>query len=244
MTPENKDKTIIILQLYPVDMNIYGDWGNTLTLKRRSQWHGYKVRIIDYNPGDVFPQNVDIVVGGGGQDSGQLRIKDDLLKIGPKLHELAQKDTPMLLICGLYQLFGKVFKTKDNQRIDGIGLFDIETEGSAQRLTGNLVTSSEKFAEMVGYENHSGLTYLGDKVAPLGSIVKGAGNNGQDNTEGAIYKNCIGTYMHGSFLPKNPNVADWLIETAAINKYGEFTPSVIDDRFATDARSIAIKRPR
>src|SRR5882757_534541 len=121
------DKQITLLQLYPRDMNIYGDWGNALTLKRRLEWHGYTVDLIDYNPGDTFPENVDLIVGGGGQDSGQDKIQKDLLLISDTLHTLADNDIPMLMICGLYQMFGHFFKTQDGHVIEGIGLLDIET---------------------------------------------------------------------------------------------------------------------
>ena len=237
------DKTIRLLQLYPRDMNIYGDWGNVLVLKRRLEWHGYRVELLAYNPGDAFPKNVDLIVGGGGQDSGQDIVQDDLLAIGQKLHDLANKDVPMLMICGLYQLFGKFFKTQDGHIIEGIGILDIETHAGPERLVGNIVTES-KFGSLVGYENHSGQTFLGKGVEPLGKVMKGAGNNGQDETEGARYQNVIGTYLHGSVLPKNPQLADHLIERAVTLRYGEFTPTVINDEFATAAREIAINRPR
>lgn len=236
--------TLTILQLYPRDMNIYGDHGNTLTLQRRAQWHGYQVRVIDYNPGDSFPDDIDLIVGGGGQDSGQANIQDDLLAIGDTLHQLADSGVPMLVVCGLYQLFGHHFKTQDGSIIRGIGLLDIVTTAGPERLIGNVVTRSDEFGDIVGYENHSGQTYLGQGVMPLGRVVKGAGNNGQDDTEGARLGNIIGTYLHGSLLPKNPELADHLIEQAALRRYGEFTPTVIDDRFATLAREAAARRPR
>lgn len=237
-------KQITVLQLYPRDMNIYGDWGNTLVLKRRLEWHGYDVNLLAYNPGDTFPKDVDLIVGGGGQDSGQDIIQNDLLKIAPILQKLADDNVPMLMICGLFQLFGKFFKTQDGHVIEGIGLLDIETHAGPERLTGNIITESDQFGEIIGYENHSGQTFLGKNVRPLGKVIKGAGNNGQDDTEGARYKNVIATYMHGSLLPKNPAIADFLIEQAAMRKYGAFTPTVIDDRFAKLARGIASKRPR
>lgn len=235
---------LTIVQLYPRDMNIYGDWGNVLTVIRRAQWHGYETALIEYNPGDAFPVDADIVIGGGGQDAGQDRIQDDLLKIAPNIHELVQSDTPMLVICGLYQMFGKFFRTKDGHEIKGIGVFDLETHGGPERMIGNIVTQSEEFGQIIGYENHSGQTFLSDGVQPLGKIIKGAGNNGQDEFEGARVRNVIGSYMHGSLLPKNPTIADWLIEKAAMKRYGEFTPTVVDDRFATEARRIALTRPR
>jgi CobQ-like glutamine amidotransferase family enzyme len=237
-------KQITVLQLYPRDMNIYGDWGNTLVLKRRLEWHGYDVNLLAYNPGDTFPKDVDIIVGGGGQDSGQDIIQNDLLKIAPVLRQLADDNVPMLMICGLFQLFGKFFKTQDGHVIEGIGLLDLETHAGSERLTGNIITESEQFGEIIGYENHSGQTFLGRGVQPLGKVIKGAGNNGQDDTEGARYRNVIATYMHGSLLPKNPAIADFLIEQAVTRKYGKFTPTVIDDRFAELARSVATKRPR
>lgn len=236
--------TIHILQLYPRDMNIYGDWGNVLTVMRRAQWHGYEVVLHEYNPGDAFPSEVDLIIGGGGQDAGQDVIQHDLLKIGPKLHELADNDTPMLVICGLYQLFGRFFKTKDGHEIKGIGIFNMETHGGPERMIGNVITHSDEFGDIVGYENHSGQTFLGKGIQPLGKVIKGAGNNGQDEFEGARYRFVIGSYLHGSLLPKNPELADWLIEKAAVKKFGEFFPSVIDDRFADLARKVARERPR
>ncbi len=236
--------TIRLLQLYPRDMNIYGDWGNTLVLKRRLEWHGYDVELLSYNPGDAFPSEVDLIVGGGGQDSGQSKISADLLKRGAILKQLADNGVPMLMICGLYQQFGHFFKTKDGEIIKGIGLLNIETIGGDERMIGNIVTESDDFGSIVGYENHSGLTTLGPKTTPFGRVVRGAGNNGKDATEGARYKNVIGTYMHGSLLPKNPVVADWLIEQAVTRKCEEFTPEHIDDHFARLARETAARRPR
>jgi CobQ-like glutamine amidotransferase family enzyme len=237
-------KELTVLQLYPRDMNIYGDWGNALVLKRRLEWHGYTPNILEYNPGDSFPTDVDIIVGGGGQDSGQDTIQQDLLSIGTRLHDLADDDTPMLMICGLYQLFGKFFKTQDGHTIEGIGILDVETHAGPERLIGNIITKSEQFGDIIGYENHSGQTFLGSDMQPLGKVIKGAGNNGQDDTEGARYHNVLASYLHGSLLPKNPAIADFLIEQAAIKKYGDFTPTVIEDRFAALAREVALKRPR
>lgn len=225
-------------------MNIYGDWGNVLTIMRRAEWHGYEPILHEYNQGDSFPQEVDIVIAGGGQDTGQNKIQEDLLNIGPKLKELADNNTPMLVICGLYQLFGHFFRTKDGHDIKGIGILDIETIGGPERMTGNIITISDEFGEIIGYENHSGQTFLGKTAVPLARIIRGAGNNSQDEFEGARYRNVIGSYLHGSLLPKNPIIADWLLEKAALKRYGDFTPSVIDDRFANKARKIAATRPR
>lgn len=238
------EKQLNILQLYPRDMNIYGDHGNTLVLTQRAKWHGYTPNLLTYNPGSAFPKDVDIIIGGGGQDSGQDKIQADLLSIKDQLHLLADAGVPMLMICGLYQLFGKFFKMQDGHIIQGIGILDIETHAGPERLIGNITTHNERFGDIIGYENHSGQTFLGEGARPLATVVKGAGNNGQDETEGATYKNVMGSYLHGSLLPKNPAIADYIIEKAAVAKFGEFTPTVIDDRFAELAREHALKRPR
>jgi lipid II isoglutaminyl synthase (glutamine-hydrolysing) len=236
-------KKITILQLYPNEMNIYGDRGNILTLMRRLDWHGYKPELIFHHPGKPFPHNADLVVGGGGQDSGQSKVQDDLLRIGDDLHKLADEEVPMLMICGLYQLFGRFFKTQDGDVIKGIGIFAAETHAGPTRLIGNVVISSQ-FGEILGYENHSGQTFLDAEVKALGKVTKGAGNNGKDKTEGAIYKNVFGSYLHGSLLPKNPDFADSLLEKAIARKHGEFEGTVIDDGFARLAREVAKSRPR
>lgn len=240
-----KNNIIKILHLYSYDMNIYGDRGNILCLQKRLEEYGYKPVIVEYNQGDEFPMDIDILVGGGGQDSGQEKIKDDLIKIGPSIRKLAEGGVPMLVICGLYQLFGKFFKTSGGEMIKGIHLLDIETFGKSERLIGNVVSHSQQFGDIIGYENHSGQTYLGKNVAVLGKVILGAGNNIEDISEGARYKSVIGTYLHGSLLPKNPKIADYLIEKAVIRKYGEFKPSrKIDDSLSDLARKHAAKRPR
>ena len=236
--------TIRVLQLYPRDMNIYGDWGNALVLKQRIRWHGYTPQLLEYNVGDEFPDNVDIILGGGGQDSGQLIIQDDLQERGPLLRDMAEDGAPMLVICGLYQLFGRFFKTSGGRLIPGIGVLDVETHGTSERLIGNVTLDSAEFGEVLGYENHSGQTTLGPGVRPLGTVTKGAGNNSKDGHEGARYRNVVASYLHGSLLPKNPAIADFLIRTAADRKFGAFVPGNPDDSFTHLAREHAARRPR
>jgi len=234
---------LTIVHLYPEQMNIYGDWGNVLTILRRAAWHGYEPAVIPHHPGKPFPRNADIVLGGGGQDSGQGKVQDDLLNIGADLHALADKNVPMLMVCGLYQLFGHFFEPLEGERVQGIGIFDAETHGGAERLIGNVVADTP-FGELIGYENHSGRTVLGEEQPSLGRIIKGSGNNGRDKTEGAVHKSVYGTYLHGSVLPKNPRFADALIRAAVLYRHGSFEPRPIDDHFASLARSAARRRPR
>lgn len=239
-----KPKNINILQLYPQDMNIYGDSGNVLALTRRLGKYGYTPVVKSYNPGDAWPEDIDIVIGGGGQDSGQLRVQEDLQKIKPQLFELAEKNTPMLVICGLYQLFGHYFKTREGQTIEGIGLLDITTIGGDERLVGNIITESKEFGEIIGYENHSGQTYLGKDAKALAEVRIGSGNNNQDSHEGARWRNVIGSYLHGSLLPKNPQITDFLISRAVKNRYNESLDIKLDDSLIEKARQQSMGRPR
>ncbi|KFI45145.1 hypothetical protein GA0061078_0791 [Bifidobacterium bohemicum] len=247
-------RPIDVVSLYPKDMNIYGDWGNVLTVERRLVLYGYEPVMHYYNQGDPWPEQVDMVLGGGGQDSGQKKITDDLFKRADTLRALAEADVPMLMICGLYQLFGEYFETIDGSRLDGINIFGVYTEGREKRMIGNLVERSDRFGDVVGYENHSGQTFLRSGVEPFGLVAHdGTGNNGEDHTEGARVHNVIGTYMHGSLLPKNPKVSDFLISAAAEHRYGRFEPEQSQDQraalealdqFAANARRVAAARPR
>lgn len=248
-------KTIDVMSLYPKDMNIYGDSGNVLTVTRRLALYGYEPRITAYNQGDEWPEHVDMILGGGGQDTGQKKIIDDFFHRADLLRTLAADGVPMLMICGMYQLFGEYFETVDGTRLDGIGVIQAHTVGRDVRMIGNLVEHSDEFGDIIGYENHSGQTFLRAGVDPLGHVdEEGRGNNGEDHTEGARMNNVIGTYMHGSLLPKNPAIADYLIRVAVERRYGEFgTADQTEeqrrelariDEIAERARKVAAARPR
>lgn len=212
--------TIIrIIQLYPKSMNLYGDCGNTLTLKKRLEWRGIETEIIDHNIGDRTDfSKADIIIGGGGQDSQQDQIQKDLLIHRLTLSNAANQGTPILLVCGMYQLFGRTFITEDNNSIEGLGILAIDTKASQNRLTGNIIVESQQFGYIVGYENHSGQTFLDESMTPIGRVVLGAGNNSAGDYEGVVYQNIIATYMHGPVLPRNPQIAEFLIAEALKNK--------------------------
>lgn len=240
------DTELVIVSLYPRDMNIYGDRGNVLALERRARAQGFAPRVVEINPGDRLPERVDIVIGGGGQDSGQGRVARDLLDRADEVRSLADDGTPMLLICGLYQLFGHRFVTHEGEELTGIGVLDVETRGSTERMIGNIVLDSPEFGEIIGYENHSGNTTLGPGSQPLGRVLQGAGNNPDDGVEGARSGNVIGSYLHGSLLPKNPALSDFLIGEAARRRYGAFEPVAPADggEKVVRARASAKRRPR
>ena len=238
---------IRIVQLYPRDMNLYGDWGNARVLQKRLEWRGIDAEIVDHNPGDDTDLGSgDIFLGGGGQDAGQDKIQEDLQHHIDELGRLVEDGVPMLLICGMYQLLGRTFVTGEGKIITGAGILPLDTRAGTDRLIGNITLESEEFGAIVGYENHSGQTFLDDTVQPLGKVVRGAGNNNTDGTEGVRLHNTIATYLHGSLLPKNPKIADFLI-AKALERRGiptENLRSLEIDALAHTAQNIATERPR
>src|SRR6476620_1577766 len=174
---------IHVVHLYPREMSIYGDLGNTRTLAARIRRHGYSPVVHQHHPGGEFPEQAHLVVGGGGQDSGQVRVEADLEHIADRLREPADAGTPMLMICGMYQLFGNAFITVEGTRLPGLGILDVTTQGNAKRMIGRVVLETE-FGDVVGYEDHSGSTKLRAGQAAFGTVRSGLGNNGSDGTEG------------------------------------------------------------
>lgn len=229
-------KTVHILYLYPYEMNTYGDWGNVATLVRRIEARGHTTTVYEHRPGQKLPTEVDLIFMGGGQDSGQSLILSDLQRHATHLHDLVESDCPTLTICGGYQLFGHSFLMQSGELLEGLGVFNVVTQASPERLIGNIRLQSPIFGELYGFENHSGLTQLGENAEPLGEVVMGAGNNGLDRTEGVIYRRAIGTYLHGPLLPKNPEVADWLIAQALGVESGDLQP--LEDTFIDRARAV------
>ncbi|HSX05208.1 MAG TPA: glutamine amidotransferase [Candidatus Saccharimonadales bacterium] len=231
-----------ILHLYPNEMNTYGDRGNRLCLQKRAEWHGLEPVLHYYNVGDTLPKDIDIVLGGGGQDSAQADIQADILQIGGQLHTLVDAGVPMLMVCGTYQLFGKRFITHDGQEIKGIGVFDVETVGGAKRMIGNAAVETKDFGTLYGFENHSGRTVLGPNQEPFGAVVRGNGNNGEDKTEGARTHNAIGTYLHGPLLPNNPQLADSLLILALRYQGTEVKWTALNDALAAQVQRQALMR--
>lgn len=240
-----------ICHLYPDLLNLYGDRGNIIAISKRSQWRGIQVTVSDISMGDAFDaEKYDIIFLGGGQDYEQEIIQDDLLnQKGNEIRNAIENDKIFLAICGGYQLLGNYYKTWDGKEIEFLKALDLWTVGGKKRMIGNFCFECEflKFdgfdGKIVGFENHSGRTYLGPSVKPLGKIVKGYGNNGEDGFEGAIYKNVYCSYSHGSLLPKNPRLTDHLISLALKQKYKDFDfLQKLDDEFEELARKTMIQR--
>lgn len=233
-----------ICHLYPDLLNVYGDVGNILVLKHRAESRDIKVNISNISLNDDFKaEDYDIVFFGGGQDYEQVIVSEDLMKNKKdELVKYIEDNKVFIAICGGYQLLGKYYAAPNGDRIEGLGILDIYTEGGDSRFIGNTVIYNEEFNETyVGFENHSGRTYV-NGLKPLGKCIHGYGNNGSDGSEGCIYKNTFCTYFHGSLLSKNPELADRFIKTALANKYTDAELSPIDDSFELKAKEIMITR--
>lgn len=259
MNPEQLELTIG--WLYPTLMSTYGDRGNVICLKQRALWQGINVHVLpldQQSPAEAM-HNVDILMGGGAQDRQQEIVMRDLQGIKAEtMRGKIEAGTPGVFTCGAPQLLGHYYEPALGQRIEGLGILDMVSKHpgpDARRCIGNVVfevTASPLAQELetmlgkkpviIGFENHGGRTYLG-KVEPLGRVIKGYGNNGEDGMEGAFYRNAIATYSHGPLLPKNPFIADWLIQTALTQKYQ--TPvslKPLEDTLAVQARTAMFKR--
>ncbi len=217
---EEKDLKISIAHLYPKLLNLYGDMGNIITLKRRCEWRGIQVKIDRINSGNAIDEH-DLYFIGGGQDKQQQDVADELFRNKDFLLQERDRGAVFLGICGGYQLFGHYYQLFDGNKLNGIGLMDAYTVAGKKRYIGNVTVKTDFLTprDLVGFENHSGLTYLEGETQPIGKVVVGNGNNGSDGFEGARFKNVFGTYLHGSLLPKNPHFADYLIELALEKRY-------------------------
>ena len=217
--------------LYPKLLNIYGDRGNVLTLSFRCQARGINLNVTTIGPGESLQEkDFDIFFIGGGQDQQQVLVSNDLQIKKKWLVSLIDNNVICLAVCGGYQLLGKYYKASDGSEIPGIEALDLYTVAGKKRMIGNVLCEECKDGVppsllgettsplLVGFENHSGKTYLGSSVKPLAKIIRGGGNNGEDGFEGARYKNVFRTYLHGSLLPKNPHLADKLIRLALERK--------------------------
>jgi lipid II isoglutaminyl synthase (glutamine-hydrolysing) len=209
--------------LYPDQLNLYGDRGNILVLRQRCQQRGIALRVVGLGIGDALaPDEYDMLFIGGGQDKEQAPVAQDLYDLkGIGLWAAVEDDMPVLAVCGGFQLLAHYYRPANGPDMRGLGVFDawtIHKGPRTQRCIGDIAISWNG-KTLVGFENHGGRTYLGT-TKPLGKVLKGYGNNAEDATEGAIYRNTFGTYMHGSLLPKNPHFADYLISLALQRKYG------------------------
>lgn len=236
-----------ICHLYPDILNLYGDQGNIICMKKRLEWRNIDCSITEVSIGENADfTDFDIFFIGGGQDFEQGILLEDLARGKAAEIKAAVADgKTFLTICGGYQMLGSYYKTWDGQMCDFIGAIDYYTVGAKDRMIGNFMYKCGQASggsTVVGFENHSGKTFLGAGVSPLGTILSGYGNNGEDKTEGVRYNNVFGTYSHGPVLPKNPQLADFILKTALKEKYSSFDFAELDDTFENNANEYMVRR--
>lgn len=255
------DFRLNIAWLYPDLMSTYGDRGNVIILQKRCEWRnvGAKIVPITLETLNSKLEACDLIFMGGAQDRQQKLAGEDFLKRkGPVVKKMVEAGIPALFVCAAYQFVGHYYKPYQGVKIPGAGIFDLYTEhpgDQAKRLIGNIIaeiipdnlSDFKDFTDfgltIVGFENHGGRTYLGSKMKPFARVKRGFGNNGEDGFEGAVYKNSIGSYFHGPLLPKNPSIADWLINKSLEAKYNKVIPlSILDDSVSDKARDSIIKK--
>ena len=220
------ERAIRVVDLYPEVMDVYADRGNVIALRARCERLGVGCELTAVGLGDALPSAADLVLIGGGQDREQRRIAGELAAHGPTLRAWAEADVAMLAVCGGFQLFGNYYRTAAGEELPGTAVFDVATVAPGpgwERCIGDVLVQPaiEGLGEVVGFENHAGRTYLGPAGRPFARVLRGHGNNGDDGSEGALYRQAIGTYLHGSLLPKNVALMDRLILAALRHRYGE-----------------------
>ncbi|MFA7250095.1 MAG: glutamine amidotransferase [Dehalococcoidia bacterium] len=223
--PARVSRVIRVVTLYDDVMNVYADRGNLIALRSRAAEHGVQAEVATVSLGDAMPSEADLLLIGGGQDREQRRIAGDLAARGPRLRAWADEGVAMLAVCGGFQLFGHFYRDATGAELAGAGVFDVTTVAPGAgwpRCIGDVVATSvvPGVGEVAGFENHGGRTYLGPSARPFAMVDYGFGNNGEDGTEGAVRGEAIGTYLHGSLLPKNPALLDHLIAAALRHREG------------------------
>ncbi len=229
-------KSLRIVHLFPELLNLYGDSGNILVLRRRLEWRGLAADVAEVHVGERPSfADADIVFIGGGSDREQRIVCESLLAEQAELSSFVEDGGVLAAVCGGYQLLGHSYLMGD-EKIAGLSLVDLYTDRGEPRLIGNVVVESRICDHpIVGYENHGGRTHLGEGVEPLGRVVYGHGNDGVTGQEGCLYKNVVGTYVHGPLLPKNPGVADYLLSRALERRYGNGELEPLDDAAELEA---------
>jgi lipid II isoglutaminyl synthase (glutamine-hydrolysing) len=241
---------IVVGHLYPDYLNIYADRGNMAVLERRADWRGigFDYRTIGLGE-EANPNEYDLYYVGGGQDREQALVAPDLATKGESLQEAVDGGAAFLAVCGGYQLLGHFYRDRSGAELPGIGLLPHHTVAGERRMIGDVLLECQlepgHRRPLAGFENHAGRTYLDEGAEPLGRVVAGFGNNGEDGVEGSRVGNALGTYLHGPLLPRNPWLADWLIGRALSRRLGD-VPDLepLPDDFESSAQRVSAERAR
>jgi CobQ-like glutamine amidotransferase family enzyme len=235
--------------LYPEHLNIYADRGNIAVLERRCHWRGIVLDVRAIGPGDLIPADIDLFYVGGGQDRDQAMIAGDLAGRGVDLQAAVDGGAAMLAVCGGYQLLGRSYRDRGGVELAGASILPLRTVAGERRMIGDILLRCSLAGAgehtLAGFENHVGRTFLEPGAQPLGTVVAGFGNNGEDGCEGCRLGRVVGTYLHGPLLPRNPWLADWLIGQALARRLGD--PPVLEplpDLLEASAHDVAARRAR
>lgn len=236
---------ISICHLYPDLLNLYGDRGNIIAFLQRCRWRDIPVTVRDVSLGEAVDfGEFDFIFLGGGSDREQNLIAADLMLRKDEFRDAIEDGLVVLAICGGYQLLGKHYLTRDGETIPGLAILDFFTRAGDRRLVGNVAVEVDlegRKVKVVGFENHSGQTFLGD-IQPLGRVLSGRGNNGRDRLEGARYKNVFCSYLHGPLLPKNARLTDYLITLALKRRGMDCGLKPLDDNIEDGAVKVMLRR--
>jgi CobQ-like glutamine amidotransferase family enzyme len=240
---------VTVGHLYPSYLNIYADRGNIAVLAARAAWRGVELDVVAIGPGEPTPAGVDLFYVGGGQDREQALIAPDLASRGPRLAEAVDAGAAALAVCGGYQLLGRFYRDRSGEELPGAGVLPLYTVAGDRRMIGDVLLECELEAgtprSLAGFENHAGRTILDEGAKPLGRVVAGFGNDGESGYEGCRLGRAIGTYLHGPLLPRNPWLADWLLEQALAHRTGE-APSLdpLPDDLEAEAHAVSAARAK
>ena len=235
--------------MYPELLNIYADRGNVAVLRRRAEWRQIELDVRSVDRSEAIPDDADLLYIGGGQDRDQLLIADDVASRHDELSAFVEDDGAVLAVCGGYQLLGRSYRDAGGRELPGAAVFPLSTAAGATRLIGDVLLECD-FADgtprtVAGFENHAGRTHLDSGAEPLGRVVHGFGNDGESGQEGCRRKAAIGTYLHGPLLPRNPWLADWLLERALQRRNRSARPLVgLDDELELSAHAVSSARAR
>jgi CobQ-like glutamine amidotransferase family enzyme len=240
---------LVLGHLYPDYLNIYADRGNMAVLERRAAWRGIGFEYRTIGLGEALPADVDLFYVGGGQDREQALVAQDLADKAEPLREAVAAGAACLAVCGGYQLLGRFYRDRSGAELPGVGLLPLHTVAGERRMIGDVLLECEldegRPRTLAGFENHAGRTYLDAGARPLGRVVSGFGNNGEDGFEGCLAGRALGTYLHGPLLPRNSWLADWLLAQGLARRLGA-APDLdpLPDDFELDAHAVAAGRAR
>lgn len=240
---------VVLGHLFPEHLNIYADRGNVAVLVRRAAWRGIELEVRGIGLDEPVPDDVHLLYVGGGQDREQALVAPDLVAKGPAIRAAVERGAALLAVCGGYQLLGRFYRDVGGEELPGIGLFPHETIAGTRRMIGDVLLECElvpgERRTIAGFENHAGRTRLDRGATPLGRVVHGFGNDGESGYEGCVVASAVGTYLHGPLLPRNPWLADWLLERAVLHATGEERRlEPVDDALEEQARAVAAERAR